>query len=143
GIAAIFGEVYLWGTVVEHERGWRAQVAYPKNVLLTPQMIPTCEADADSFLSTLTLYGVDISLFVRKQAVPVWKKCSGYSKDGLVALRAAACGRNNSVPRKPSFPFGSSSSGSSSGSAPPSAFVWVPRGKGPRPMPSRAVSLIG
>ena len=27
----IHGEVYLWGTVVEHELGWRAQFAYPKN----------------------------------------------------------------------------------------------------------------
>jgi hypothetical protein len=24
----VHGEVYLWGTVVEHERGWRAQFAY-------------------------------------------------------------------------------------------------------------------
>ena len=26
----IHGEVYLWGTVVEHELGYRAQFAYPK-----------------------------------------------------------------------------------------------------------------
>ena len=30
----ICGEVYLWGTVVEHALGWRAQFAYPKNLVL-------------------------------------------------------------------------------------------------------------
>src|SRR5208283_2116363 len=28
----IHGEVYLWGTVVEHILGWRAQFAYPKSL---------------------------------------------------------------------------------------------------------------
>jgi hypothetical protein len=30
----IRGEVHLWGTVVEHELGWRAQFAYPKSLVL-------------------------------------------------------------------------------------------------------------
>src|SRR5579863_974109 len=32
----VHGEVYLWGTVIEHERGWRAQFAYPKTFVLAP-----------------------------------------------------------------------------------------------------------
>ena len=36
----IHGEVYLWGTVVEHELGYRAQFAYPKNFFLPPDMLP-------------------------------------------------------------------------------------------------------
>jgi hypothetical protein len=30
----ICGEVYLWGRLVEHELGWRAQFAYPKTLFL-------------------------------------------------------------------------------------------------------------
>jgi len=30
----IYGEVYLWGRVVEHPAGWRAQFAYPKTLKL-------------------------------------------------------------------------------------------------------------
>ena len=36
----IQGEVYLWGTVVEHKLGWRAQFAYPKSLFLPPDAIP-------------------------------------------------------------------------------------------------------
>ena len=32
----IYGEVYLWGTVVEHELGWRAQFAYPRTCICRP-----------------------------------------------------------------------------------------------------------
>jgi len=31
----ICGEVYLWGTVIEHRSGWRAQFAYPKSFVLS------------------------------------------------------------------------------------------------------------
>ena len=37
----IRGEVHLWGTVVEHELGWRAQFAYPKTLFLPPHLIPS------------------------------------------------------------------------------------------------------
>jgi hypothetical protein len=30
----VVGEVALWGHVVVHERGWRAEFAYPKRLLL-------------------------------------------------------------------------------------------------------------
>ncbi|MGA8623076.1 MAG: hypothetical protein WB660_31690 [Candidatus Sulfotelmatobacter sp.] len=36
----VHGEVYLWGKVVEHERGWRAQFAYPKALFLAADTIP-------------------------------------------------------------------------------------------------------
>jgi len=31
GSTDCWGEVYLWGRVIEHEKGWRAQYAYPKS----------------------------------------------------------------------------------------------------------------
>jgi len=36
----IKGEVYLWGKVVEHENGWRAQFAYHKSLLLSADRLP-------------------------------------------------------------------------------------------------------
>ena len=44
----IRGEVYLWGTVVEHERGWRAQFAYPKSLFLLPDAIPFTLTETDA-----------------------------------------------------------------------------------------------
>ena len=35
----ICGEVYLWGTIIEHRFGWRAQFAYPKSFLLPPEVL--------------------------------------------------------------------------------------------------------
>jgi hypothetical protein len=36
----VIGQVYLWGQIVEHTRGYRAEFAYPK------ALITTYEADA-------------------------------------------------------------------------------------------------
>ena len=46
----IHGEVYLWGTVVEHELGWRAQFAYPKTLFLPPDLIPSDTKEMESRL---------------------------------------------------------------------------------------------
>ena len=35
----IHGEVYLWGKVVEHELGYRAQFAYPRNLVLPTELL--------------------------------------------------------------------------------------------------------
>jgi hypothetical protein len=36
----ICGEVSLWGTGVEHEDGWRAQFAYPRNLVVPLSRVP-------------------------------------------------------------------------------------------------------
>jgi hypothetical protein len=38
-----YGAVYLWGTVVEHRRGWRAEFAYPKSFVVPPYTFPGWE----------------------------------------------------------------------------------------------------
>ena len=58
----VHGEVYLWGKVVEHRFGWRAQYAYPKSVVLPPDAIPFKMSAFESRLETLTAYGADISI---------------------------------------------------------------------------------
>src|SRR5437899_1415319 len=36
----VVGEVWLWGQVIEHEHGWRAQYAYPKSFQVRPGFDP-------------------------------------------------------------------------------------------------------
>jgi hypothetical protein len=58
----IHGEVYLWGTVVEHRLGWRAQFAYPKSLFLPPDRVPFKVTELDARLKTLIAFGADIFL---------------------------------------------------------------------------------
>jgi hypothetical protein len=41
--AFVHGEVYLWGKVVEHDLGYRAQFAYPKSLVLPSNIDPRLE----------------------------------------------------------------------------------------------------
>ena len=79
----IHGEVHLWGTVVEHELGYRAQFAYPKNFFLSPNVLPFTLAELRSRLQALTLYGGDIFVIGNDEAICLWGKDSGYSPTGL------------------------------------------------------------
>jgi hypothetical protein len=58
GLVYAWGEVYLWGKVVEHENGYRAQFAYPKRLWVTKPAIVGMEVpDYPSMLRRL--YGVE------------------------------------------------------------------------------------
>jgi hypothetical protein len=83
GQYGIHGEVYLWGTVVEHERGWRAQLAYPKNLFLSPDALPFTLAEIWPRLQALTLYGSDIFVLDNDQTSSLWGKRSGFDPAGL------------------------------------------------------------
>jgi len=90
---AICGEVYLWGTVVEHEFGWRTQFAYPKSLVVPFEMIPVDEREAQSHLQALVAFGVDILIDDGKEYIPLWKKGSGYESAGLDYIRKVASGQ--------------------------------------------------
>jgi hypothetical protein len=79
----IYGEVCLWGTVVEHERGWRAQLAYPKNLFLSPDALPFTLAEIWPRLQALTFYGSDIFVLDNDQTISLWGKRSGFDPAGL------------------------------------------------------------
>ena len=94
----VCGEVYLWGTVVEHELGWRAQFAYPKSLLLggdaflfgrlVPRELNTEELES---LKVLTAYGTDLFLAGENGSLPVWtKKSGGFDRLREVATRYVA-----------------------------------------------------
>jgi hypothetical protein len=80
----VCGEVYLWGTVVEHEFGWRAQFAYPKTLVVAPESLlfgrfvqRELSTEELKFLKILTAYGADVFVAGEKENFPVWTKQSG------------------------------------------------------------------
>ena len=79
----IHGEVYLWGTVVEHELGYRAQFAYPKNFVLPPDTLSFTLAEIRPRLQALTLYGSDIFVLGNGKTISLWCKSSGFDPAGL------------------------------------------------------------
>jgi hypothetical protein len=79
----VCGEVFLWGKVVEHEFGWRAQLAYPKNLFLSPDALPFTLAEIWPRLQALTLYGSDIFVLDNDQTISLWGKRSGFDPAGL------------------------------------------------------------
>jgi hypothetical protein len=83
---SIYGELYLWGTVVEHQLGWRAQFAYPKKLVLPLDMVPLSMGAAESRLTTLSAYSCDIFVHGKTENVPLWLTESGYDAIGLDLL---------------------------------------------------------
>ena len=79
----IHGEVNLWGTVVEHKLGWRAQFAYPKSLFLPPDALPFTLAGIQARLKTLTAYRIDVFIADRKRDIPLSAKDSGFDPAGL------------------------------------------------------------
>ena len=77
------GEVYLWGTVVEHERGWRAQFAYPKTLFLAADTIPFSLSEINARLRTLAEFGTDVFLVRERESAALWKHGSGFDAAGL------------------------------------------------------------
>lgn len=82
----IHGEVYLWGFVVEHEMGWRAQYAYPRNLVLDIELMPSSMANLEARMAKLTAYGCDISVVEKERVVPLWSKVSAYQASSLSLL---------------------------------------------------------
>jgi len=88
----IKGEVYLWGTVVEHSHGYRAQFAYPKRLVVSAPYDFLLDGGRGSFsveevrsrLESLTKYRADIFL---ANGIRVWTASSGYNPAGIEGLR--------------------------------------------------------
>jgi hypothetical protein len=79
----IRGEVHLWGTVVEHEFGYRSEFAYPKTLFLPPDLIPSGTAEMESRLETLAAYGTDVFIGGGGRKIPLCRKGSGFHAAGL------------------------------------------------------------
>jgi hypothetical protein len=79
----IRGEVHLWGTVLEHELGWRAQFAYPKSLVLPPDLIPSDTKEMEARLGALAAYDIDIFMLGGGRKIPLCRKGSGFDAAGL------------------------------------------------------------
>ena len=79
----IHGEVYLWGTVVEHRLGWRAQFAYPKSLFLPPDRVPMKITELEARLKVLLAFGADIFLVGNHENICFWTKESGFDAAGV------------------------------------------------------------
>ena len=82
----IHGEVLLWGMVVEHELGWRAQHAYPKSFFLQISMLPISLRFLEPRLKRLTAYGCDIHIVGSEGNMPLWIGGAGYEASTLDLL---------------------------------------------------------
>ncbi len=79
----VCGEVYLWGAVVEHKLGWRAQFAYPKSLGLPLSLLPFTLAELNARLLALIAFGIDIFVLHNRKSMRLWKHGQGYDTDGL------------------------------------------------------------
>jgi hypothetical protein len=79
----IRGEVHLWGTVVEHEFGWRSQFAYPKSLVLPSDLIPSGAKEMESRLEALAAYDIDIFMLGCGQNIPLCRRGLGFDASGL------------------------------------------------------------
>jgi len=79
----ISGEVYLWGKVVEHTLGWRAQFAYPKSLFLPPDLIPSDTKQMEERLGALAAYNANVFIVGGGQSIPLCRRGSGFDAAGL------------------------------------------------------------
>lgn len=86
----IYGQVSLWGTLVEHEHGWRAQFAYPKSFFLPPAVLPVTLTKIEGWLETLISYQCDTFIVHDGAMLPLWQKDSGFAAVGLDYLTRRA-----------------------------------------------------
>ena len=72
--------------MVEHQLGWRAQYAYPKNFTLPLDMVPFGMSRTELWLTYLAAYGCDLFVTHKQQTLPLWRSQSGYDAVGLDLL---------------------------------------------------------
>ena len=82
-LRGICGAVWLWGTVVEHKFGWRAQFAYPKSFCIASDTLPFTLVAIQSRLETLIPYSTDIFVASPAGNLSLWTRGSGYEQAGL------------------------------------------------------------
>jgi preprotein translocase subunit YajC len=67
----------------KHTLGWRAQFAYPKNLVLPLHLLPFTLAELNARLHSLTAFGTDILVLRNGETIRLWKHDTGYDANGL------------------------------------------------------------
>jgi hypothetical protein len=95
----VHGEVNLWGKIWEHQLGYRAEYAYPRNLTISVAPLPTTKVVVSPFftirgvmarLEKLVEFGVDVSFASHEscERMPVWSPEFGFERRGLEHLEA-------------------------------------------------------
>lgn len=79
----IHGQVLLWGTVVEHQYGWRGQYAYPKCFFLPSEALPVTLTEIQARLLALIPYRCEIFILRDEGRLLLWNEDSGFGAAGL------------------------------------------------------------
>lgn len=87
---SVHGEVSLWGLTVEHEHGFRGEMAYPRTLYLSSEMLPFTLKNFQTRIEALTAYGCDLFIAHETSNVPLWRKQSGLDAAGLGFLMSRA-----------------------------------------------------
>ena len=80
---SVHGEVILWGAVVEHEAGFRAEFGYPKTLHLPSETLPVTLKQIEIRIQSLIRYGCDLSIYHDNRTIPLWSTQSGFDAAGL------------------------------------------------------------
>jgi hypothetical protein len=84
--STIYGEVCLWGSVVEHELGWRAQFAYPLALHVRLENFPFTISSTQSRVRSLIRYGCNLFIVHDSEPIPLWRKTSPQLEQSGLAL---------------------------------------------------------
>jgi hypothetical protein len=79
----ICGEAFLWGCLVEHQFGWRAQFAYPRTLVLPPDLIPYDTREMELRLGALAAYDTDIFIVCGGRSIPLCRRGLGFDAAGI------------------------------------------------------------
>jgi hypothetical protein len=88
---SVHGEVWLWGSVVEHQHGYRAQFAYPKKLFMMSDDLPVSMADIETRIARLSTYGCDLLFLDEHGTTLLWRKCTGLNVSGIELLMRRSC----------------------------------------------------
>ena len=80
---SVFGEVSLWGSVIEPDAGYRAEFAYPKTLHLPFEALPFTLKQIEIRIQSLIGYGCDLSIAHGDSSIPLWARQSGLHATGL------------------------------------------------------------
>ena len=86
----VHGEVNLWGSVVEHEHGYRAEFAHPKTLYLSSETLPITLKEIQTRLQTLIGYSCDLFISNDRSRIPLLLRWSGLHAAGLDFLMSRA-----------------------------------------------------
>ena len=88
GLRLVYGEINLWGKVIEHEDGYRAQFGYPKRLWCTPALEPLA-----GWIGYV--YGVPCEVMPSGDGQAFWDeeiKSPRWKPDPKTIIRKYACG---------------------------------------------------